>query len=250
MDPADAEADAGRPEPVGERQQRDVASARDRDAVHLRALDEALEDRLAGRGLGERRVEVRLQVARVVDPEDPTLSARVDRLEHGGEPDRVDRGSSLGEAPDRRERRLRDPLLGERPPHRDLVRHAVRDVGADRREAEALGDRRDDRDGAVRRDRQRAVDGVPSRDLLDRVDVGEVDDLRDVRRLEPRRVGVAVDRDDADPALARLGDRAALVAARADEEDARHGAMLVEATVGNDRHEVGSSRDPPVVLSR
>jgi hypothetical protein len=82
---------------------------------------------------------------------------------------------------------------------------------------------------------------VSSPDLLDRIDVGEVDDLRHVRRLEARRVGIAVDCDDADPAIARLGDRAALVASRADEEEARHGAMLVEPTVWNDRHEADST---------
>ena len=51
----------------------------------------------------------------------------------------------------------------------------------------------------------------------------------DVGEGEPGRIRVAVDRDDAEAALARLGDRAALVAPRADEEDARHGAMLDEA---------------------
>ena len=59
---------------------------------------------------------------------------------------------------------------------------------------------------------------------VDRVDVGEVDRLGDVGDLQPERVGVAVDRDDADALLARLQDRAALVAPGADEEDGLHGA--------------------------
>ena len=63
-------------------------------------------------------------------------------------------------------------------------------------------------------------------DRLDRVDVGEVHDLGDVGDPEPERVGVPIDGDDAEPPLARLDDRPALVAAGADEEDARHGAML------------------------
>ena len=65
-----------------------------------------------------------------------------------------------------------------------------------------------------------------SPDRLDRVDVGEVHDLGNVGDPEPERVGVPIDGDDAEPALARLDDRPALVAAGADEEDARHGAML------------------------
>ena len=46
--------------------------------------------------------------------------------------------------------------------------------------------------------------------------------------------------DDAEAAVACLGDGAALVSARADEEDARHGGMLVEGEVWNDRHGVGA----------
>ena len=100
----------------------------------------------------------------------------------------------------------------------------MRDVGADRRQAEALGHRRDDGDGAVGGDGQHAVDRVAARDLGHRVDVREVDDLGDVGDRKPGRVGVAVDGDDAKAALARLQDRAALVAAGADEEDRLHDA--------------------------
>ena len=139
---------------------------------------------------------------------------------------------------------LRDALLGERPSHRDLVGHAVRDVASDGGKPEALRHRRDDRHGAVGGDRQRTVDLVPPRDLFDRVHVGEVDDLCDVGQLEARGGGVPVDRDDAEPPVARLGDRAALMAARADEEDAWHGGMLVEGRVWNDRHGVGTEPWP------
>ena len=71
-------------------------------------------------------------------------------------------------------------------PHRDLVRHPVRDVACRSRAARGARSPRDDRHGAVGRHGQRAVDRVPSRDLLDRVDVGEVDDLGDVGELEAR----------------------------------------------------------------
>ena len=63
---------------------------------------------------------------------------------------------------------------------------------------------------------------MPAGDLGDRVDVGEVDRLGDVGDLQPERVGVAVDGDDANALLARLQDRAPLVAPGADEEDGLH----------------------------
>ncbi len=103
-----------------------------------------------------------------------------------------------------------------------LLRIRWATLGADRRQAEALGHRRDDRHGAVGRDRQRAVDRVAPGHLGDRVDVGEVDRLGDVGDLKPERVGVAVDGDDADALLARLQDRAPLMAPGADEEDGLH----------------------------
>jgi hypothetical protein len=61
------------------------------------------------------------------------------------------------------------------------------------------------------------------RDLRDGVDVDEVDHLRHVSRRETDGIGVAVDRDDAEPTLARLHDRAPLVAPGTDEEDRLHG---------------------------
>ena len=93
MHPADAEADSGRAQPVGEREQRRLAAARDHDPVHLDAVDELLEDRLAGRRLGDR-----LRRGRARPP--PRLSTRKTarwppestRLEHRREPRRVERG--------------------------------------------------------------------------------------------------------------------------------------------------------------
>ena len=60
------------------------------------------------------------------------------------------------------------------------------------------------------------------RDLRHRVDVREVDGLADVGDLQPERVRIAVHRDDAKALLARLQDRATLVAPGADEEDGLH----------------------------
>ena len=49
VDPTDAETDAGRTQPVGKRQRRDMAVARDREAVELEAVVVALDDRLLSR---------------------------------------------------------------------------------------------------------------------------------------------------------------------------------------------------------
>ena len=57
----------------------------------------------------------------------------------------------------------------------------------------------------------------------DGVDVGEVDDLRDVRLRQAGRVGIPVDRGHAQLARLRLQDRPALVAPGADEQDGPHG---------------------------
>ena len=99
------------------------------------------------------------------------------------------------------------------------MRHRVRDVSPDAGKSERLRNGGDDRDRPVGGHGQGAVDSVPSRDLDHAVDVLEVDDLADVGGLEPERGAVPVDRDDAEPELLRAPDRAALVAARADEED-------------------------------
>ena len=60
---------------------------------------------------------------------------------------------------------------------------------------------------------------MPPPDLGHRARVEEVDDLRDVRQLEPGRLGVAVDGDDARAELLHARERAPLVASRADEEE-------------------------------
>ena len=124
-------------------------------------------------------------------------------------------------------------MLGEQPPHRHLVRHRVSRPGADPGRPERLGDGRDDRHCAVGRHGQDAVDIVAPPDLRDRFDVGEVDHLADVRDGEPRRVGVAVDADDAQPELARALDRTPLVPPGADHQDrSLHSAAMLSASNG------------------
>ncbi len=122
-----------------------------------------------------------------------------------------------------RVRRLRELGRAERVAHRALVRQEVRRLGADAGQAELLGHRGDDGHRSISGDRQHAVDADASCDLHDLGDVREVDDLGDVGRREAGRVGVSVDRGDAQAARARLLDRAPLMAPGADEEDGRHG---------------------------
>jgi hypothetical protein len=219
VDPSDAEADARRPQPVGQRQRRHAAASRDHEAVQLEAFVVALENRLFRGRLGERRVQVGVEVVPRLDPEDAALAAGVGRLHHGGKPNRVERGVGLVDRPNGRVAGLRHACIGEPRSHRDLVGHQVRRLGADPGQAETLGDRRDDGNGAVGGDGQDAVDGVAAPGLCDGVHVREVDDLADVGLAKPQRVRVPVDADDAQPELTSLPDRPLLVAARADEEN-------------------------------
>ena len=166
--PPDAEADARRAQAVGERQQLDLAVPRDREPVQLEPVVERLDDRLARRRLRERRVQVRLEVVERSDLEDAALAARVRGLQHGGHADGLERGASLRDRAQGGEARLRDAVLGEPPPHRHLVRHRVRRLGADPGKPERLRDGRDDRHCAVGRHGQDAVDIVAPPDLRDR----------------------------------------------------------------------------------
>ena len=75
VDPADAEADAGRSQPVRERHDLGRAAAGDHDPVHLDAVDEPLEDALLLGRLRERGVEVAVEVVLALDPEDAALTA-------------------------------------------------------------------------------------------------------------------------------------------------------------------------------
>ena len=185
VDPADPEADPGRPQAVGERHDLGAAAAGDHDPVHLGALDEPLEDALLLGRLGQRRVEVAVEVVGALDPEDAALAARVGGLQHGGQPTVLERPPAFDEGTHGRKRRLRHTLLGKCAAHHDLVAHPLGDLGPDPRQAQALRHGRDDRDRAVGRHGQRAVDRMAASDVGDRVDVGEVDGLADVGDLQP-----------------------------------------------------------------
>ena len=219
VDPADTEADARRAEAVGERDDDGLAITHDHDAVQLEPFVKALEHDLAARGFGERGMQVRLEVLDRVEAEDAALPARVGGLQDGWEADGLRGRRGVAHRTRGGVLRLRHALFGEAPPHVDLVRHRVGDVGADSRQAERIRDCGDDRHGAVGGHRQRAVDSVPPSDLDHVVHILEVHDLADVGNLEPGRGAVPVDRHDAKPELPCAQDRAALVPACADEED-------------------------------
>jgi len=73
--PADPEADSWRPQSIREREQRGLSVPDDDHSVHLDAVDELLDDRHARRRLGQRFVDVALEITRAIDPEDGALPA-------------------------------------------------------------------------------------------------------------------------------------------------------------------------------
>ena len=219
MDPADAEADPRRTQAVGERDDRGLAVAHDHDPVQLEPLVEALEHDLAVAGLGERDVQVRLEVLDRLEPEDAALPARVGRLQDGGEADGLHRRGCVAHRARSRVLRLRHALLGEAPPHVDLVRHRVRDVGADPRQVERFRNGGHDRHGAIggtvnapSTPWRRATSITPSTSWKSTTSPTSA-------AWRPSACAVPVDRDDTEAELLRAPDRAALVPARADEEN-------------------------------
>ena len=103
------------------------------------------------------------------------------------------------------------------------MRQQVRGLRPDSGEPERLRDGGHHRNGAIRGHGEHPVDPDSLRDLEHFRNGGEVDHLGDVGLREARRLLVAVDRDDTQPARSCLRDRAALMAPRAHEENRRHG---------------------------
>ena len=168
--------------------------AGDDEAVHLDAVDGT--PRGSPRSSADSRDgfrEIAFELLPRVDPEDGALAARVGRLEHGGEADRLERRVDVVRGAKCAYAGCGSRRLGECVPHRALVRDEMSRLRADPREPELLRDGCDDGYGAVGGDREHAVDAVAPRDLDHVVDVGEVDDLGDVGRRESRCLRVAVD---------------------------------------------------------
>ena len=228
VDPPDAEPDARRPHPVGERQQDPLAVARDHDAVHLRAVDVLLEDRLAASatrrapraGDGRRRRATRRGTRRAGLRCRPASAPPGSRLRRPRDASRTSvrtaakRGCGTPASASRR----RIAILW-------VIKCAVSVPIPGRPRASAT---------AATTGTARSADTVstpsickPRRRLQHGRDVGEVDDLRDVRLGEPRRVGIPVDGRDAKAELLRPENRAALVAACTDEENGPHGRRIL-----------------------
>ena len=222
MDPADGEADAGRAEPVRKRQQLHFAVTDDGHCVHLDPVQELLDDHLAGRRLADRVLEVGLDIRGRLQPRHAALAARVGRLDHGREADVLRGRERLAERLRRAEPRLRYAGLGETAPHVHLVCQYPSRVGPDARQAERLGDGRHRGNRAVRGDRQHAVRTDPARCLDRSLDVAEVDLLEEVGVFLRDRVGVAVDRRDAEAELLRAEDGRALMTSGAEDENRLH----------------------------
>ncbi len=157
----------------------------------------------------------------------PRCPAESDGLQHRGEADGARCRMRLAERAHCSELRLRHAALRELTAHRDLVRREMRGLAADAGKPERLRDSGDDGHRPVGCECEHAVDGVPAADVRHRVDVGEVDDLGDVCDREPGRGAVCIDGDDARSQLLHPRDPAALVSARADEEDGFHAPSLL-----------------------
>ena len=234
VDPADAEADARRAQPVGER---DAAARSPSRAITIPfiSVPSANASTIAspvGR-LGERRVQVRVEVVGGLEAEDAALAARVGRLEHRREADRLERGAR----PRRGARTAAKRGCGtpasasvRRIATLCVIRCAVSVPIPGRPSASATAATT----GTARSAETVSTPStrVPARRLAHRVEVGEVDHLGGVGREQPGCLRVAVDRDDAQAELARLHDRAALVPAGADEEDGLHRAPMLVTSSG------------------
>ncbi len=222
VDPADAEPDAGRAQSVGERQEQRLTAPHDDDAVQLDPVHELLEDRDARRRLVGRLREVALELLLALDAEHGALAAGVGGLEHCGKRDDGECQGTLssdwiaanggcGTPASANTRRISSLCV---------IRCAVSRPIPGSSSASATA-------ATTGTARSAATVSTPSTscaaaDLDHARDVGEVDELADVRRQEPERFRVAVDRDDLVPELLHALDRTALVTAAADEEDGRH----------------------------
>jgi hypothetical protein len=142
-------------------------------------------------------VEVPVEIVERPQQEEAPLSARVRRLQHRREADRVTGGRRLAPHTHGREPRLRHTALGEPAPHRHLVRHQVRGRRPDPGQPELLSDRGDHRHRPICRHGQHAIDPGSPRDGDHPLRVGEVDDVALVRMRQPDRLRVAIDGDHA-----------------------------------------------------
>ena len=204
MNPADSETSSRRPETIGEGDEARLAATDDDDPVQLRPFDVLLDDRAFTRRVRKRVGETFDEVVTIVDDAYAALAAGVDRLENRGEPDAFEPPECLIGVCNYGELGLRDSMLSQAEAHGGLVGHAARGLDADPGQAEPLGNRGGDRDGAVARDRDDGVDGVAPADLDDPFQVVEVGRFRDVGHVETDRRRIAVDGDDAPSGFAGL----------------------------------------------
>ena len=175
-----------------------------------RPVGELLDDRLAGRRLGERRVQVAVEVVERLEQEEAALAAGVGRLEHRREADGLRGRAPLRAAP----APPRTAAAARRPRRASAASRPCASSGAPSpcRSPAGRAPRRPRRRPAPRGrpNRQRAVDREPARDLDHALDVDEVDDLGLVGVPEPgARRGCGRPRRRAVRAASRAGSRAA-----------------------------------------
>ena len=157
--------------------------------------------------MSERSRQLLSELGIVGDPVHASLTARVDRLHDGRDPNRLEPPGRFHRVGQHGEPWLSDSVFLEARTHRRLVSHHVGGLDPDPGQTELLGNRRGRRDGPVRGDRHDRIDPMGASDGDNTVDVGEVDRFADVGDCKPDRLRIAVDGDHAPTDCPRLLDR-------------------------------------------
>ena len=162
------------------------------------------------------------QLGLVGDPIHAPLAARIDRLQHRRNPDRLqlpprlDRAAQLGES------RLGDPVLVQACTHRRLIGHHPGRRRPDPGQAEPLRDRRRDRNRPIGRDRDDRIDPIATGDIDNASEVGEIDRFSNISRSQAHRLRISIDGNHRVAGRARLPNRGELRNACPQKEDRRH----------------------------
>ena len=211
MHPPDAEADARRPQPVREREERGLTAPwrrRSRSSRRRRRTPPGSRRPWATPSTASARLRSRssrLSIRKTARWPPESAGFRT-----AGSGTSASAASTSADERTAAKGGCGTPALGEGLPHEQLVRHPVCGLDPDAREPELVGDSGDDRYGPICGDGHHPVDVVPPTDLRHSLDVREVDELADVRRLEAECVsGCGRPRRRGGRALAPAGSRGA-----------------------------------------
>lgn len=210
VNPADAETDSGGTQAIRERQQADLATPRDSDRVQLNPLDVAFDDRRPAARKHQGAGKKFRNGATSLDSEDAPLPTRIDRLDDHRQTDLHKRTHRLLDRPDDSKRWLWHPVLGQTSAHRRLIGHPAGDLCADTREAESLRRCRRCRHRPITADSSDAIHPVTARNVDERPDITEIDDLGYIRLSESNGKVIAVGHHDLEPGRPGVSDRGKL----------------------------------------